>query len=80
MNCQQHYDLEICRDYEEEQIKKERRGNEISPLKRCIHIYIYITIKFQNRLDNIYLVKASIIKKRTNNQCYQEMIIHPNDK
>lgn len=23
MNCQQHYDLEICRDYEEEQIKKE---------------------------------------------------------
>jgi plasmid maintenance system antidote protein VapI len=23
MNCQQHYDLEICRDYEEDQIKKE---------------------------------------------------------
>src|SRR4051794_6085333 len=23
MNCQQHYDLEICRDYEEETIKKE---------------------------------------------------------
>jgi hypothetical protein len=23
MNLQQHYDLEICRDYEEEQIKKE---------------------------------------------------------
>jgi len=23
MNCQQHYDLEICRDYEEAQIKKE---------------------------------------------------------
>ena len=23
MNVQQHYDLEICRDYEEEQIKKE---------------------------------------------------------
>jgi addiction module HigA family antidote len=25
MNLQQHYDLEICRDYEEEQIKKEVR-------------------------------------------------------
>jgi plasmid maintenance system antidote protein VapI len=25
MNLQQHYDLEVCRDYEEEQIKKEVR-------------------------------------------------------
>jgi hypothetical protein len=32
MNLQQHYDLEICRDYEEEQIKK-----EVHPLPTIDH-------------------------------------------